>query len=245
MTTTPIIHIPASAHPWSIVYATAKTIDPDSWLLTGGLMVQLHAMMGGLDVRPTTDADLLADLMSDRRGINEIRNVLSRYGFTARTGTLTGYATRLVAPNGNVVDLLVADHLPKHLHGDAKLSGSPILPMPGGAQAIERSMHVTIADHGESVLIRIPDLLGALILKSAAWSADRAGFESRHLRDAAMLASLIDDPDAEVSRLHSTTDRRRLRVLRDQLTEDSEYWDGLDDRHRRNGLDTIETLAAW
>lgn len=38
------------------------------------------------------------------------------------------------------------------------------------------------------------DLLGALILKSAAYQADHAGYGDRHLYDAAMLASLITDP---------------------------------------------------
>lgn len=42
------------------------------------------------------------------------------------------------------------------------------------------------------------DLLGALILKSAAYQADHAGYGDRHLYDAAMLASLITDPDAEL-----------------------------------------------
>ena len=37
------------------------------------------------------------------------------------------------------------------------------------------------------------DLLGALILKSAAYQADHAGYGDRHLYDAAMLASLITD----------------------------------------------------
>ena len=93
---------PRGAQPWMIVYMVAERIT-ESWLLTGGLMVQLHAIMGGLDVRPTTDADLL----------------------------------------------------------------------------------------------------GALILKSAAYQADHAGYGDRHLYDAAMLASLITDPDAETQRLHT------------------------------------------
>lgn len=56
------------------------------------------------------------------------------------------------------------------------------------------------------------DLLGALILKSAAYQADHAGYGDRHLYDAAMLASLITDPDAETRRLHSHTDRRRIKL---------------------------------
>lgn len=210
-------------------------------------MVQLHAIMGGLTARPTIDADLLADLMTDRRGIARLRGVLTARGFETQPGTLTGYTIRMSAPNGDVVDLLVADHLPKFLGTDATIAGAPVLSMPGGAQAVERSMQVRLIDDqsGTEVTIRIPDLLGALILKSAAYSADHAGYGDRHLYDAATLASLIPDPDAELARLHSGTDRKRIKLLRDKLTEDSPYWDNLDEAHRQDGLDAIETLATW
>lgn len=142
----PTIHIPNTGHPWSTVYAVAAADMSESWLLTGGLMVQLHAIMGGLTARPTTDADLLADLMTDRRGIARLRGVLAARGFETQPGTLTGYTTRMSAPNGDVVDLLVADHLPKFLGTDATIAGAPVLSMPGGTQAVERSMQVRLID---------------------------------------------------------------------------------------------------
>lgn len=243
----PTIHVPDTGHPWSTVYAIAAAGIPESWLLAGGLMVQLHAIMGGLTARPTTDADLLVDLMADRRGVARLRSVLSSHGFETQPGTLTGYTTRMVAPNGDVADLLVADHLPKFLGADATIAGMPVLSMPGGAQAVERSMRVRLIDDrgGADAVIRIPDLLGALILKSAAYSTDHAGYGDRHLYDAAMLSSLIPDPDAELERLHSGTDRKRIGLLHDKLTEDSPYWNNLDESHRQDGLDAVETLAAW
>lgn len=244
---TPTIHIPNTGHPWSTVYAVAAADMSESWLLTGGLMVQLHAIMGGLTARPTTDADLLADLMADRRGIARLRGVLAACGFETQPGMLTGYTTRMSAPNGDIVDLLVADHLPKFLGKDATIAGTPVLSMPGGTQAVERSMQVRLIDDQSNAdaVIRIPDLLGALILKSAAYSADHAGYSDRHLYGAAMLASLIPDPDAELARLHSGTDRKHIKLLHELLTEDSPYWDNLDEPHRQDGLDTIETLATW
>ena len=243
----PTIHIPNTGHPWSTVYAVAAADMSESWLLTGGLMVQLHAIMGGLTARPTTDADLLADLMADRRGIARLRGVLAACGFETQPGMLTGYTTRMSAPNGDTVDLLVADHLPKFLGKDATIAGTPVLSMPGGTQAVERSMQVRLIDDQSNAdaVIRIPDLLGALILKSAAYSADHAGYSDRHLYDAAMLAFLIPDPDAELARLHSGTDRKHIKLLHELLTEDSPYWDNLDEPHRQDGLDTIETLATW
>ena len=89
------------------------------------------------------------------------------------------------------------------------------------------------------------DLLGAVIVKSATNKADHDGYGDRHLYDAPMPASLISDPDAETRRLHSHTDRRRIKLPYDMLTDESPYWNNLDEQHRRTGLDAIETLADW
>jgi hypothetical protein len=64
------INIPSESPPWSTVYDVADANIQDAWMLIGGLMVQLHAIMGGFEVRPTTDMDLLVDLMSDRRDMD-------------------------------------------------------------------------------------------------------------------------------------------------------------------------------
>ena len=118
--------------------------------------------------------------------------------------------------------------------------------MPGGAQAIERSIIVKLIDKNgnNEAMLRIPDLLGALILKSAAYNADNMGDREKHLYDAALIASLIDDPDFEASRLHSKNDYKRLRFLKSKLTKDSIYWDTLDAEHKLSGLDALETLIG-
>lgn len=89
------------------------------------------------------------------------------------------------------------------------------------------------------------DLLGALFLRAPHTKQTMPGYGDRHLYDAAMLASLITDPDAETRRLHSHTDRRRIKLPYDMLTDESPYWNNLDEQHRRTGFDAIETLADW
>lgn len=83
------------------------------------------------------------------------------------------------------------------------------------------------------------------MLKSAAWAVDKTNRRDRHLADAALLLSLIDDPDEQVERLHSRNDRKRILRLHEMLTEDSEYWQVLDDVHRQNGIDVLDTLTDW
>ena len=143
---TPSLAISSDSHPWSVTYTLAQSTELESWLLADGLMVQLHAMLVGLEARATTDADVLIDLMADRHGVRRLRNILDKHGFTLIPGTLTGYSTRMINPHGDIIDLLVADHLPARLSDLAWLSGSRMLDMPGGAQAIERSMRVTLTD---------------------------------------------------------------------------------------------------
>ena len=41
------------------------------------------------------------------------------------------------------------------------------------------------------------------------------------------------------------TDRRRIKLPYDMLTDESPYWNNLDEQHRRTGFDAIETLADW
>lgn len=45
--------------------------------------------------------------------------------------------------------------------------------------------------------------------------------------------------------IHSHTDRRRIKLPYDMLTDESPYWNNLDEQHRRTGLDAIEALADW
>lgn len=73
--------------------------------------------------------------------------------------------------------------------------------MPGGGQAIKRSMRLQLRYDQQSASIAIPDLLGALMLKNAAWEVDKTARRDRHLIDAALLLSLIDSPDEEAKRV--------------------------------------------
>ncbi|MFP1699011.1 MULTISPECIES: hypothetical protein [Gardnerella] len=101
---TPTVEVSSSAHPWSTIYALSKSCDSSLWLLTGGLMVQLHAIMNEITARPTLDADLLIDVISNKHNVRKVYNTLNNLGFSLQTG-LTGYATRLRNQNNDVVDV--------------------------------------------------------------------------------------------------------------------------------------------
>lgn len=241
-----VVDVPAQSHPWDTVLAVARHFDVDEWLLTGGLMVQVHAIRHGLTSRATTDADFLLDILTYGRIAARMCNFLAAMGFELDVDTMTEYATRMRTESHHQVDLMVTDYLyGREKRENATLSGRRLCGMPAGGQAIRRSERLLIRYREETVPIRVPDLLGAVMLKSAAWSVDRTDRRGRHLADAALLLSFIGDPDGQIARLHSRNDRKRLLLLRRMLPDESEYWRSLDDMHRQNGIDVLDTLAGW
>ena len=216
------IDIPAQTQPWSTVFAVAQHFTSDEWLLTGGLMVQAHAMLHGLPVRPTTDADFLLNILTYDRIATQMESYLATMGYRLQKDALTKYATRFENPAHDKVDILVTDYLyGKKKREGATLSGMRLCGMPGGGQAIKRSMRLQLRYDQQSASIAIPDLLGALML------------------------SLIDSPDEEAKRLHSSNDRKRILRLHELLAADSDYWSSLDQTHRQDGIDTLDTLTDW
>lgn len=135
------IDISVQAQPWSTVFAVAQHFTSDEWLLTGGLMVQAHAMLHGLPVRPTTDADFLLNILTYDRIATQMESYLATMGYRLQKDALTKYATRFENPAHDKVDILVTDYLyGKKKREGATLSGMRLCGMPGGGQAIKRSM---------------------------------------------------------------------------------------------------------
>ncbi len=122
----------------------------------------------------------------------------------------------------------------------------PVMAIDGGFQALERTV-VTEIDprdgHGP-VRIALPSLLGALVLKGAAYLADSRDPE-RHLRDGAVLAALITN-HREVRAELKGSDRRRIAALNgpDALRDPFHpAWLLLDEQLARRGQDTFRLLV--
>lgn len=227
----PTVSVPAETHPWATVFHLAEqTGDPTSWRLTGGLMVQLHAMLHGRNSRPTEDADFLVDVLTHVNEVRHVRNLLSDMGFVMEAGTLTKYTTRM-RRGDDVVDLLIDNHLSPRLRPRGEINGLRLLGMPGSRRAVVRSMMVCLEHDGHKAVLCMPDLLGALLMKAAAWRETSQFGKERHLVDAMTLASLMDEPTQELARLdnRSPSDRRNVRTLTAELLDGNgdEYADML------------------
>lgn len=229
------------APPWPLVIEISAALPVGSWVLVGGLMVQLHARAAGVDVvRPTDDVDALVDVMAEGVTVSSIADRLRGLGFVVVEPGWENTPAHRLQRGRDVIDLLVADHLPSHKR--QRLAGRPAMAAEGGAQALARTERVTVSDGDAAVYLSIPDRLGALVLKAAAHGADGRDRE-RHLRDGALLAALITDHRKELARLQGS-DRKRLRRLRDALADPlQDAWLLLPDDLRQRGQDTLRILS--
>ncbi|GEN79489.1 hypothetical protein AFE02nite_12230 [Actinotalea fermentans] len=244
MTTLRVIAPPGGwAPPWPVVIEIASVLPPRSWVLVGGLMVQLHARAAGVEgVRPTRDVDALIDVMAAGVSMAGITGALTARGFAVVEPGWPESPVHRLRRDGDVIDVLVADHLPRH--AQPRLHRRPVMAIDGGAQALARTQQVVIEHEGGTVEVAVPDLLGALVLKAAAHIADRRDRE-RHLRDAGLLASLIADHRRELGRLQGS-DRKRLRHLAEALSDPlDDAWLLLPDDARQRGQDTLRILSTY
>lgn len=240
----PCIQVPRSTKPWNMVYTLAEEVDADSWMLVGGLMVQAHARLAGKEFRPTSDADFMADILADNLSAAHIVRALERHGYRLRTGTLTGYSSRMTNDDGDKADIMSPDHLPRWAERKrlTVVHGENIFTTPGGAQACDRCMRLALEDGDTRCVIRMPDQLGALILKAAAWVADRGDGRMRHLQDAVILCAIMDSPEDQRQRLHSRNDFRRVKAIREAVIEEEQWLYAVPRSDMNRAKDTLDKL---
>jgi hypothetical protein len=198
--------------PWALVGELARLLPPD-WVLIGGLMVQLHAWEHGVtDVRATLDVDVLGQARP-QGALQAIDQALTRAGFEQLPPDMDGYAHRYVRDE-LIVDLLAPDGMnpPPTLGGSLKAVG-----VPGGSQALTRSETVTLRIGDDSIELRRPTLLGAVLIKARAIVVHADPDAQRD--DLLRLLSLVEDPSATAAEL-KRAERRWLRRVEERLQLD-------------------------
>ncbi|MGF1662778.1 MAG: hypothetical protein ACFCVG_09975 [Kineosporiaceae bacterium] len=227
---------------WSAVLAVSRRLDPERWLLIGGQMVLLHGIAGDRpQPRVTRDIDVMADLVAHRHALADCVRVLRDLGLEPRPdsgGRVYRFAREV---DGVTVDLVAPDHTPPR-RSLRTAAGGDTIAVDGGHQALSRReiLLVTGPSHPEAVPVPVPDLLGAVVLKAAAWAVDSRD-RQRHSGDAAFLVSLMSDPLAERARF-AGSDRRRLLRLNSRLGDRSAAeWRAVGD-HAADGYATWQLL---
>ncbi len=173
--TEPRIELPPLAGPldtlWELIVDLAEQLPADSWVLVGGQMVLLHGQLAGRAVtRASQDVDVLADLLTDDAGLARCVRVARQLDLEPQPDT-TGRVYRFVRASDDArIDLLAPDHTPPRRR--LRTVGGDTIRIEGGTQALQRAMSVRVVKGARNALVPVPDLLGALVLKAAAWTVD-------------------------------------------------------------------------
>jgi hypothetical protein len=210
--------------PWPQLVEIVYVIPSTQWTLVGGLMVQLHAVHAGLPLtRATRDVDMMLHIETGAATFGGVRRELERLGYGLREPVGNGPVHRFVrgAGDAETVDVMVADRLPPKLR--PKVLQRKVFAVPGGTSALRKTVNCEVKTSEGVVVLSIPDVLGALVLKGAAYRGDSRD-RGRHLDDAALLACAVTDPVGDRARMIGS-DRKRIPALWTVLHElDHRSW---------------------
>ncbi|CAJ1583622.1 hypothetical protein [[Mycobacterium] wendilense] len=210
--------------PWPQVIEIVNLIPHTQWTLIGGIMVQLHAAHAGFPLtRPTNDVDMILHIETGEATFQGVQHQLERIGYELLRPSGDGPAHRFVR-GPEQVDVMVADRLPPKWRPTA--FRRPVFAVPGGTSALRKTVNCEVDTAEGIVVVSVPDVLGALVLKGAAYIGDSRD-RARHVDDAAVLACMVSDPVADRARM-SKGDSKRIRAL----------WSALQDRRHRSWIAT-------
>ncbi|MHB1128652.1 MAG: hypothetical protein ACYC06_01195 [Ilumatobacteraceae bacterium] len=198
----------AQSESWTGLLDLADRI-PDGWALIGGQMVHLHCWERNTTPnRPTDDLDAVLDIRTMPTMLENITQVLVEIGFSSEGKSPEGHEHRWVRGNA-VIDLLIADGLGERANSRKGIFGGTTIPTPGGQGALDRAEKVNIIHQGCNAVINRPNLMGAIVVKAAAYGNTRDSYRERHLMDIAVLSTLVKSSDAHDLTI-SKSERQRL-----------------------------------
>ncbi|KXO90694.1 hypothetical protein AXK58_22885 [Tsukamurella tyrosinosolvens] len=203
-------------------------------------MVHLHAARAGIAVpRPTSDVDVVVAIGTGGASFNAVRDRIESLGFAFEPPVGDGGAHKFLRGTDRI-DLMVADRIDGRRV--PRVQGRLVFQVPAGTSALNKAVDCRVQIAGqEPIALRVPNALGALALKGAAYRGDSRESE-RHLEDAALIACTIDDPRTLAAQL-AGSDRARVRSLRDALDERHPAWRPYSELRER-GLRALHLLSG-
>ena len=193
----------------------------------------------------TKDADVVVDVCAESEVLRDFAYQLKGIGYdipieawehagVARCTFVSGYtAIDVLCPN---------DASPESLSPGDRIESIAI---PGGRRALElaESARIHYAYDARDVEIRVPGLLGAIIVKGHAMIHPVTENQPRHGHDVVGLLSIVDDPEATRAGIPEE-DLAVLHEVRIRLRDEtSRLWVGFSDEIRLRAQATIELLT--
>lgn len=189
---------------------------PDGWTLIGGQMVHLHCWdRKTIPSRATDDIDTVLDIRMAPKMLEMFTTVLLDLGFESAGRSFEGHEHRWIRGAG-ILDVLIATGLGEKADTRKGVTGGTTLATSGGQGALDRSVKYEISFGERTGTINSPTLVGAILVKAAAYSNTRDSFRDRHLQDIAVLSTLIESSDAHGLEL-SKSERSRVFAVISQL----------------------------
>ncbi|MGZ9828812.1 hypothetical protein ACXYTP_18045 [Tsukamurella ocularis] len=227
--------------PWPQVVELVRVIPHEKWTLIGGLMVQLHAAHAGMQLtRPTVDVDMVLHIETGAATWSGVREQLEELGYVLHEPVGDGPVHRFNRGKQQV-DVMVADHAAPSLQ--PSVMRRPVFAVPGGTSALRKTVNCEIKTDDGGIVVSVPDVLGALVLKGAAYKSDNRD-RDRHLDDAAVLACAADNPVRDRDRMIGG-DRSRIQHLWAALEDPTHRaWIAPGERWARRGRAALQVLAV-
>ncbi|MFE4542231.1 hypothetical protein [Arthrobacter sp. NPDC056727] len=172
---------------------------------------------------------------------SEVLETLAGLGYGLQTSIGPDAPAHRFSRGSEQIDVMIADHAVAK--PPQRLGQRDMFRIAAGTQALQRTVSCRIDTGSGIVTVSIPNTLGALVLKGAAYREDsREG--RRHLDDAAVLAATLKDPLAAVPGMKGT-DRSRIITLHTALADPLHpSWLVLEEADRATGRDTLRILAS-
>ncbi|GGK64974.1 hypothetical protein GCM10011591_41530 [Nocardia camponoti] len=166
--------------------------------------------------RATIDIDMVLHIETGATTFGQARRALESVGYELRLPANRNAPVHRFERGSQQIDVMIADHLaPRHR---PTVAGREVFRIPAGTSALRKTVNCDIEmSEGNTITVSVPNVLGALILRGAAYLEDSRD-RDRHLDDAALLAYAISDPRASALEM-SGNDSKRVQILADQLQD--------------------------
>ncbi|WP_152815604.1 hypothetical protein [Georgenia subflava] len=211
--------VPQQEAGWTALLDVAERM-PHGWSLVGGQLVHLHCVeRGESPPRPTTDLDAVLDVRTYPQVLRRFTEVLLDIGFSSAGESPQGHQHRWVREDGAQFDVLIPRHLGEAGASKTGATGGTTIEAPGSQQALSRTETVEVEVAGRAGHVRRPNLIGALVGKSATTEILVDHARERHQIDFATLASLLQIADLRSAEL-TKLDRRYLGNMIFRVTQD-------------------------
>jgi len=206
---------------WCDLIEMASTF-PDTWTIIGAHMVALYALEAGTTSRPSDDVDVLVDVRLAVNGTEQISRFLRDRGYEPQVSR--NRLAHLFMRDTAQVDVLAPDGIGQKAN-IVTVPPNRTVKVPGGTQALARSVLVDVRSREVEGKLPRPNLLGAILVKVRA--IERDDLPEAQRQDVALLLQLVDDP-SEVTADIRPSERRWLQRHSYFADVNDAHWDAID-----------------